>query len=180
MKDAGIIVLLVLAVMLCGCSEEQDDASSVEQARIDVQLDFESFPQEHTCDGEDISPEIQISGLDMETAESMAIVVEDPDAGGFTHWVIWDIEPANTIPAGIPKQGEVSSPINAVQGENSFGNIGYGGPCPPEGEEHTYTVKVFALMKKLDLPAGSTKEELEDSWTGYVSQYGHAEATYSR
>lgn len=182
MKKVGFIVLLILAVALCGCSEEQDDKSSFEQAQIDVQLGFDSFPQKNTCDGDDVSPEIQISGLNMENAESIAVVVEDPDApqGIFTHWVIWNIEPTDTIPAGIPKQGEVSSPISAVQGENSFGDIGYSGPCPPEGEEHTYNIEVFVLSKKLDLPAGASRADFEDSLTGYVSQKGDARATYSR
>lgn len=180
MKKVGIIVLLILVVALCGCSEEQDDKSSFEQAQIDVQLEFESFPQENTCDGDDVSPRIEISNLNMENAESMAVVIEDPDAQGFTHWVIWNIEPRNTIPAGIPKQGEVSDPISAVQGENSFGDVGYAGPCPPKGEEHTYNVEVYVLSKKLDLPPGSSKQEFRDELTGYVSQNGDAQATYSR
>lgn len=180
MKKVGIIILLIMAVALCGCSEEQNDKSSFEQAQIDVQLGFDSFPRKYTCDGDDISPQIKISGINMENAESMAVIMEDPDANGFTHWVIWNVEPANTIPSGIPKQGEVSTPISAVQGKNSFGNIGYGGPCPPEGEEHTYTVEIFVVKKELDLSSGSTKQELKDELTGYVSQHGKATATYGR
>ncbi|MFO7966158.1 MAG: YbhB/YbcL family Raf kinase inhibitor-like protein [Archaeoglobaceae archaeon] len=182
MKKVGIIVLLILAVMLCGCNEQQEDTNSFEQVNVDVQLGFESFPQEHTCDGDNISPEIKISGIDMENAESIAVVIEDPDApqGIFTHWVIWNIEPTDTIPADIPQQAEVNAPISAVQGENSFGNTGYSGPCPPEGEEHTYNVEVFVLSKKLDLPAESTRADFESSLTGYVSQKGDVDVTYSR
>lgn len=182
MKNVGIIVLLILAVALCGCNEQEQDKSSIEKAKLDVQLGFEEFPQKYTCDGENIAPQIKISGLNMENAESMAVVIEDPDApqGVFTHWIIWNIEPANTIPSGIPKQGEVSNPISAVQGENSFGDIGYSGPCPPEGEEHTYNIEVYVLKKKLDLPAGATRAEFEDSLTGYVSQNGDAKVEYGR
>ncbi len=182
MNKVGMVVLLVLAVAICGCSEQQDDTNSVEQAQLGVELGFESFPQEHTCDGDDISPRIEVSNLDTENAESMAVVIEDPDApqGIFTHWLIWNIEPTNTIPAGIPQQGEVSDPVNAVQGENSFGDVGYAGPCPPEGKEHTYNVEVYVLSKKLDLPAGSSRADFEDSLTGYVRQNGDAQVTYSR
>lgn len=180
MKNVGVIVLLILAVALCGCSEQGQDKTSIEQAQLDIQLGFEKFPQKYTCDGENLSPQIKISGLNMENAESMAVVIEDPDANGFTHWIIWNIEPANTIPAGIPKQGEVSTPISAVQGENSFGDIGYSGPCPPKGEEHTYNIEVYVLKKKLELPAGATRAEFEDSLTGYVSQTGDAQVAYGR
>ncbi len=66
---------------------------------LEVKLGFSQIPVDYTCDGRDISPKIEIHGLN---ATSIAVIVDDPDArpGTFTHWVIWNIEPTNFIPSG--------------------------------------------------------------------------------
>lgn len=147
--------------------------------KLDVELEFSQFPRKYTCDGEDISPRIEIKGLN---AKSVAIICDDPDApmGTFNHWVIWNIEPTNLIPEGIPKEKEISKPIKAIQGKSSFGRIGYGGPCPPRGKPHRYFFKVYGLDTILALPAGSSKKELEKAMDGHIIQYGEAMATYGR
>lgn len=147
---------------------------------LNVSLGFDSFPERQTCDGEDLSPPVEISGLD-ESAGSIAIILEDPDAprGTFVHWLIWNLVPSASIPEGIPPLEEVSAP-EAVQGRNGFGDVGYSGPCPPAGISHRYVLKVFALDSKLDLPPGSGRSELEAAMEGRVLQSGEAVATYGR
>ncbi len=117
------------------------------------------IPVRYTCDGEDISLPLEIEGLPAGT-KSVAIVMEDPDApvGLFTHWLIYDIPPTIAeLPEGIPPAPNLSQGIK--QGRNDFGNIGYGGPCPPGGT-HRYFIKAYALDTYLDAPAGLDRAEL--------------------
>jgi Raf kinase inhibitor-like YbhB/YbcL family protein len=83
-----------------------------------------------------ISPNVRWSGVPEGTKE-LALIVDDPDAPQphpFVHWVVCKIPPeADGLPEHVPKQTDVTSPEGAVQGKNSFGKIGYGGPAPPPG-----------------------------------------------
>lgn len=130
------------------------------QLSSDAIEDGGAVPEAYTCDGEDVSPPLTIAGV-AEEAVSLALVVDDPDApaGTWVHWVLYGL-PADTtrLPRGVPPRGEVLE--GARQGENDFGNLGYGGPCPPQGEEHRYFFKLYALDEDPGLPAGASKEEL--------------------
>src|SRR5512138_1073801 len=91
----------------------------------------ERIPVKFTADGDDISPPLRWSGVPEGTA-GFAIICDDPDAPGdtFTHWVIYRLPPGNDhLNEGIRQEPELDN--GAVQGKNSFGNIGYGGPAPP-------------------------------------------------
>jgi Raf kinase inhibitor-like YbhB/YbcL family protein len=117
--------------------------------------DGQPIPGRHTCEGENISPELQWSDLPEGTV-SLALTCEDPDAPGgtFVHWVIWNIVPAK---GGIGA-GEV--PLGAEEAANGFGANGYGGPCPPPGHGvHHYRFRLYALLKELTLPAGATIDD---------------------
>jgi Raf kinase inhibitor-like YbhB/YbcL family protein len=147
--------------------------------KLSVNLGFEQIPDEYTCEGKNISPMIEVRGLN---ATSMAVIVVDPDApsGVFTHWIIWNMPPAEIIPEGIPGSATVTNPISAVQGKNSFGKIGYLGPCPPPGNPHRYSFSVYGLDKMLDLQPGASRQDLEREMEGHISQKGEAMATYGR
>lgn len=121
------------------------------------------IPAKYTCDGEDVSPPLSVEEADS-GAESLALVVDDPDAPGgvFDHWIIWNISAdTDSIPEGIPTDEVVESLDGAIQGKNDFGAIGYRGPCPPRGPAHRYRFKLYALDTTLDLKPGSSKGELE-------------------
>lgn len=125
--------------------------------------DGDKIPEKFTCDGKDVSPPLEISNITTE-AETLAIVVDDPDAPGgvFDHWIIWNIPPeTNKIPENITTDKTVDSLEKAKQGQNGFGEIGYRGPCPPGGSEHNYRFKAYALDKTIDLDPGVLKEDLE-------------------
>ncbi len=117
------------------------------------------IPPHYTCEGKNINPPLIVKNISEKT-KTLALIVEDPDAPGgtFDHWICWNISPNIAISEG-------SDP--GISGTNSFGNTGYGGPCPPSGE-HRYYFKVFALDTRLDLLAGSKKQELLDAMKGHV------------
>ena len=117
--------------------------------------DGASIPARHTCDGEDISPRLTWSGTPL-GARSLALVVDDPDAprGTFTHWVVYD------LPADLTELGEGAT--QGAQGRNSFGRRGYGGPCPPPGDQpHRYRFTLYALEVPSVALRSGTREELE-------------------
>ncbi|QSZ68155.1 YbhB/YbcL family Raf kinase inhibitor-like protein [Methanofollis aquaemaris] len=151
--------------------------------KLSVEIAVLKLPPNYTCDGEDVSPAISLGGVDIERTKSLALVADDPDSpggGGFTHWLIWNIEPVRIIPEAIAKDAEISFPFSARQGENSFGKIGYSGPCPPRGEQHRYQFRVFGLDTELDLPAGASKKALLDAMNEHVVQYGDTYVLYGR
>ena len=97
------------------------------------------IPPRYTCDGENISPPLNISGIPNGT-QSLALIVSDPDSpsGNFIHWVIYNIPPS------VTELSENQIPSGSNQLKNSFGEDGYGGPCPHQGKHH-YIFTLFAL-----------------------------------
>jgi Raf kinase inhibitor-like YbhB/YbcL family protein len=108
------------------------------------------------CNGGNQSPELHWKGAPGDT-KSFAVTMFDPDAGGgagWWHWLVFDIDPKTTslaVDAGEPNR----SPAGSGVGRNSFGELGYGGPCPPrDSGPHRYVFTVYALkVDKLGLPA---------------------------
>jgi hypothetical protein len=155
--------------------------SSVIKLHVDVSMKLSSvafennsmIPSEYTCDGQDISPPFTISGVPSK-AKSLALVMDDPDAPGgtFTHWIVWNIPTDKTE---FAKGEEMSFP----QGKTSFGDVGYGGPCPPSGV-HRYFFKLYALNSMLDLEEGATKKDLESAMAGNTIEQTTLIGKYSR
>jgi len=176
-KEMSRKALLAFAWMLLLALAAQ--ASDPIPEAIAVDLGFEQFPLDSTCEGADLSPQIEIQGYN---ASSLAIILEDPDApsGIFIHWVIWNIPPSGIIPSAIAKQTSLSDPLQSRQGYNDFGEIGYAGPCPPSGRAHRYFFRVFGLDRMLDLPAGAQAAELRDAMQGHILQEGQAMASFGR
>ncbi|MEZ4336559.1 MAG: YbhB/YbcL family Raf kinase inhibitor-like protein [Sandaracinaceae bacterium] len=95
---------------------------------------------------------------------SFALLMDDPDAFGFDHWVLFDV-PASTAALAM---GEV--PSGALEGVNGFGRSGYAGPCPPSGTgTHHYRFRLFALeVASLGLAAGASLASVEAATDGHV------------
>ena len=111
------------------------------------------------------SPPLKIQGVPEET-KSLVLIMDDPDALGavgkiWVHWVVWNISPDTE---NIP---ENSTPVNSIEGETDFGEIGYGGPAPPD-KEHTYIFKLYALDIELSLKEGSTKVDVEKAMNNHI------------
>lgn len=137
-----------------------------------------TIPRRHTCDGEDVSPALEFSGVPA-GATTLAVLVRDPDAphGAFTHWLLWN---ADARRAGWPA-GQV--PPGATQGRNGFGKRGYGGPCPPKGTRsrpHHYVFSVYAADRTLRLPAGASVADLERALAGHTLAAGTLTGRYGR
>ncbi len=112
--------------------------------------DGSSIPRAYTCDGANVSPPLAWSGAPDGTA-AFLLVVDDPDANGFIHWVVADLAGDSRSVA----QGASGHLAPAVEGRNGFGRIGWGGPCPPSGTHH-YRFTLTALKAPLGLSAGMT------------------------
>ena len=131
------------------------------------------IPSKFTCDGADMNPALRFEGAPGE-AKSLLLIVDDPDApvGLFTHWLVWNIDPKTTEIA------EKSVPPRAVQGTNDYPGRGYDGPQPPSGT-HRYYFRIIALDKKLDLPSGAKRKELDKAMSGHVIAQGEYMGRYS-
>jgi Raf kinase inhibitor-like YbhB/YbcL family protein len=117
------------------------------------------IPSEYTCVGDDVSPPLAWTGVPVGTAE-LALVVRDPDADGFIHWVITGLPPDA---GGLAR---ASPPSQAVEGLNDFGRQGWSGPCPPSGT-HNYDFRIYALDQPSGIAAGAdgaqAAEQLESA-----------------
>jgi len=138
-----------------------------------------NIPSQFTCDGEDRSPELSWSGAPENTA-SYVLICDDPDApgGDWVHWVIFDLPPQSSgLAEGVPSSERLDA--GGTHGKNSWGRLGYGGPCPPSGT-HRYFFKLYALDSPLDLEAGQGKEQLLQAIEGHVLAQGELMGTYGR
>lgn len=139
------------------------------------------IPKRYTCDGEDISPALQWSGLP-EGTKSLALIVDDPDAPDpaapqmvFVHWVLYNLPPDND---GLPEHARAENlPAGALEGINDFNKVGYGGPCPPTGR-HRYYHKLYALDRMLPDLSEPSKDELLQTMTGHILEQAELIGTY--
>jgi Raf kinase inhibitor-like YbhB/YbcL family protein len=113
-----------------------------------------------------------------ETA-SLAVEVVDPDAGGYVHWLLFDLPPGITgLPAGVPAEAEID--YGSKQAINTSGEVGYGGPCPPEGETHEYIFRVYALDATLDQDGGGSALNVQEALADHTLALAELVGTYGR
>lgn len=108
------------------------------------------------CDGGDQSPQLSWSGAPQGT-KAYAVMMHDPDAptgSGWWHWQLVNIPKKITVlPTGFNSSNVQKTEIDLVNIKNDYGNIGYGGACPPKGDgAHRYQFTVYALGQTLELP----------------------------
>ena len=133
-----------------------------------------SIPRIHTCDGDDVSPPLAWSGAPDGTA-SLALIVDDPDAGGFVHWVAHAIDPvAGSLPEGV---SGVAGGL--AEGRNGFGDVGYGGPCPPSGT-HRYAFRLLALDVAPTLTDAPTADAVRAAAASHTVGEATLTGTYRR
>lgn len=133
--------------------------------------DGEAIPAEFTCDGLDRQPVLSWTGTPNGTAE-LALVMHDPDAGGFVHWVV------AAIPADVDELGG-ELPQGAVAGRNDFGEGGYLGPCPPSGN-HGYVFTLYALSAALELDGVPTARAVRQGASDRTLATAVLNGTYRR
>lgn len=192
MRHRFIIVSVVLLILiLIGCAGrpqpivQQPAADKPKTAKPEIKLtstalkEGEAIPRTYTCDGVNVSPPFEWSGVP-KAAKTLVIIADDPDAPGgmWVHWVLYNL-PADNI--GFVENLPATEKLVAggFQGKNDFEKIGYGGPCPPSGT-HRYFFKIYALDVELPLKAGATKAEVEKAMSGHIVAQGQLMGTYQR
>lgn len=141
------------------------------------------IPRRYTCEGDDISPPLEWSGLP-DAAKSLSLIVEDPDAPDpaapkrtWVHWVLYDIPVETTgLAAGI---GGQDVPTGAREGLNDWKRAGYGGPCPPIGR-HRYFHTLYALDVALGDLKHATRAQLDRAMAGHVLSQATLVGTYEK
>ncbi len=136
--------------------------------------DQKPIPPQYTCDGTDVSPPLNFSGIPP-TAKSLALIVHDPDApsGDWIHWTLWNIPPQTQQIA------ENNSPSEAVQGITDFKKPGYGGPCPPFGT-HRYQFELYALDTQLQLDPSASLADLQTTIQNHILSHAQLTGFYKR
>ena len=114
------------------------------------------IPKKFGYKHENEQPNVEFDSVPTD-AKTLAIIMDDPDAMKavgkvWVHWLTYH---------------NVTDPNSKIEGKTDFGEIGYGGPAPPD-RTHTYIFKAFALDTKLDLKEGYSKQELEDAMKGHI------------
>ena len=128
------------------------------------------IPRECGYKNENKEPPLSASGVP-EGTKSLALIMDDPDAMGavgkvWVHWVVWNIV------------GSTIDLKKCHQGMTDFGEVGYGGPAPPD-KRHTYVFKLYALDCELDLPDKSTKADVEKAMEGHIIEQTQLTGTYA-
>jgi Raf kinase inhibitor-like YbhB/YbcL family protein len=157
---AGPIVSLVAVVAIaaapllasaCGNDNTGGEATTTAPGGFSLSspafADGDPIPDQFAFGGDNESPPLRWSGIPAGT-EELAVVVVDPDASNFIHWVVAGIDPTDT---GI-EAGRV--PAGAVEALTSFDQPGWSGPAPPAGTRHTYVFTLYALSE----PSGVTED----------------------
>lgn len=140
-----------------------------------------SIPERYTADGADRSPPLTIESVPDGT-ETVVLIVEDPDADDFVHWVLWDVPGTQRkIPEGLPDSGTLPRIGSARQGTNDFGTVGYRGPAPPEDAgPHTYRFTMTALESALLVEPGARRSTVRSAMDGTRLGETTLAATYDR
>jgi Raf kinase inhibitor-like YbhB/YbcL family protein len=132
-----------------------------------------AIPRVYTCDGSDRSPPLRWSHVPRR-ARTLALELDDPDAPGgvFVHWVIWNLPRTMT--------GMRAAFNWRLQGRNSFGRVGYSGPCPPPGMKHHYVFTLFAVNRKVALARGAGAAHLHEAMSRHILWSTTLVGTYRR
>lgn len=143
--------------------------------------DMQPIPAAFTCSGDNASPALRWEGAPPGT-RSFALILHDPDApsGDFTHWALYDLPASITqLPSG--KYQSAHFPLGGLEGRNSFGDLGYGGPCPPPGAPHHYVFELYALSQpSLGLPPAASPDQLASAFTGKILAQARLTGLFSR
>lgn len=158
------LLAVVLSAVGTTCFAQTSTGGDAMLTLTSVFQEGQSIPKQFSCQGQNISPSLSWQGAPPET-RSFVLIMDDPDApnGTWTHWVLFN------IPAGVSSLSEniQNLPAGTLQGLNSWGKTGYGGPCPPRGQ-HRYIFKLFALDTVLNLQSGADQNSIETAMKNHV------------
>ena len=171
--EVYFVTIILAIILIAGCTDQntsQNDQKNEDTTQVsELEITSTAFvnggniPDKYSCDhdGVGISPPLNFSNIP-EGTQSLVLIFDDPDASGeiWVHWIVFNI-PADTT--GF-EENEV---IHYYIGTNSWGEIAYGGPCPPSGV-HRYYFRLYALDTELNLLDGATREEIDYDMIGHI------------
>ena len=148
----------------------------------------EEIPKKFGYKFENTHPTIEFDNIPQNT-KSLSLIMDDPDAMAavgkiWVHWLLSDLSPQTVAilrgetPMKTLREGEVDDKIDYTKGKTDFGEIGYGGPAPPNGR-HTYIFKGYTLDSKLNLKEGYSKQYLEDAMKGHIIAEARLTGTFT-
>ena len=141
-----LLPVVVFAVSWTSVSAEKKGRAMVMEITSSAFEANSTIPVKHTCDGEDLSPELSWTGVP-ENTKSLVLIMDDPDAppGTWVHWVLYNLPvDATGLSGTLPKKEKLDN--GAAQGlcwgVDSYSRVGYYGPCPPPGSATSATTRV--------------------------------------
>lgn len=166
------LALIVMVLSLVSLPEFSSCSSANESQTLTLTSpafkDGGNIPIKYSCQGQDTPMELDW-GEAPDGTKSLVLILHDPDApvaGGFTHWVLYNIPPTtHGLPEGVTA---AQLPAGTLQGNNSSGAAGYRGPCPPSGGAHHYNFTLYALDTQLNIGPGAIRSKVLDAMTGHI------------
>jgi Raf kinase inhibitor-like YbhB/YbcL family protein len=160
MIRAVLAVLAALTLAACGGGGDGENATlALPEVPGEMTVSSSAFgegepiPERFTCDGDGASPPLAWTRVP-HRAHSLVLVVDDPKAGHFVHWTVLEIPPTVTAV-------EEDEAPRGTEADNSLGEEGWTGPCPPEGDgEHEYLFAVYAVDGPLGLDEDASHDDI--------------------
>ncbi len=176
MRGTKLILSFLVAVVLINCGTPSQGGFRLKSSAFS---DGDYIPVKYACtdepNGQNISPPLEWENAP-EGTKSFALIMYDPDANNFIHWVVYDIPSSyNAL-----KEGASGSDPNITEGINDYSYQGYAGPCPPIGDPaHTYVLKLYALsVDSLGLEPGAAYKEVENAMQGKILETAQLTGKY--
>lgn len=170
---------LALALLVAGCGSDSPSGSLPDTKRSftltsGAFADGMPLPRDVTCDGSGIAPPLRWAFVPGR-AKELTLVVEDPDAKNFVHWIVLGIAPT------VRGLSQGALPSGAVEARNGFGKPGWGPPCPPEGDPaHHYVFSLYATDAPLGLDASASIDDVRRALDAHALSRGTLTGTYRR
>jgi len=120
--------------------------------------DGAEIPAKYTQAGDQISPAISWTNVPAGTVTFLLHMHDLELSRNHTtddqlHWIVWNIPGTATgLPEGVPKGAQLS---NGAYQLSATGAVYRGPGAPANGPRHHYTLELFALDTKLDIPPGT-------------------------
>ena len=176
-----LIRLLFLAIILILLN--YDNSADAQSSLTLISPAFSpgsALSADYTCSGSDKSPALTWRDAPSAT-RSFALVTDDQDAPGgtFIHWVAYNLPASATaLIEGVPRAASI--PGGGSNGVNSFGHVGYNGPCPPPGQLHHYQFHLYALDSTLNMGESADASAVQAAIKGHVLASAELTGTFSR
>ena len=169
---------LLTAVAVAGCGGDKVTSAPSAGGRAQLRVSSPAFapngpiPERFSCNGAGDRPALRFGGVPS-GAKELALLVIDPDAGGFVHWTVYGMAPTTT---GIAATG---LPAGAREGKSSTGETGWTPPCPPSGT-HRYQFELYWLRAPSKLPAGADPQKVVDAIRAAAAGRGELIGRYGK